>query len=1126
MEELDTKKSHRARHSGPKAEKKKAKNKHGQDLTARQRNPKAFAIQSVNKAAKSFRRTADIKTRKQHIPKVDRAPVEPPPIVVAIVGPPKVGKSTLLRCLVKNFTKQRLTNIQGPVTVVAGKNRRLTFIECNNDINCMIDIGKIADLALLMVDAKQGFEMEIFEFFNICQATGFPRCMGVLNHLDFYKDSKAVRKRKKQLKNRFEVELYKGARLFYLSMLVNGEYLTNEVHNLCRFISVMKMTPLIWRASHPYVFADRMEDITNPENIRQNPKCDRTVSLYGYVRGTHMKSKSMVHIAGGGDYMIKDMTFLPDPCPTPQMEKRRSLNKRERVIYAPMSGVGGIVYDKDAVYIDIGTHNTPEEEKPSELVTALMESLKPVDEKMRESQISIFKGGPAISGTEFDRERYDEKSEDEDDEEDEDKDSGMEAESSEDDSSEDDKAKSPPKKKRKTLVDSANEVDEDSHSEEDENGVLDESIDVDSDEDGPEVDNDSDNESGLLRWKTNMYEKAAMKHSKRINHFKMVYGDSADVNDNTDEDNDDDEELGGLFKVLKKQRREGAQADKHSINKRDCNRVVTDEKKDLDELKEEILDAFVTGKWDADSDAKARLEEDDEVYGDFEDLKTGEKFEADNNNEDVESDNDDDAAEDNNKEQGENEDGMEEVKKKTKADMSAQERRMAKKRKIKEMFDKDYDMKGDSEFYDSWKAETDEQAKLNRAEFEDLPEEQRVQYEGFRPGLYVRIEFEQMPCELVENFNPTYPVIIGSMTDIEEKLGYVNVRIKKHRWYKKILKTRNPLIISLGWRRFQTIPYYCKLEDNMRRRMLKYTPEHIHCQATFWGPITPQGTGFLAVESVAEKTPNFRIAATGVVLELDKSSDIEKKLKLVGAPQKVFKKSAFIQNMFTSSLEVAKFQGAKIQTVSGLRGQIKKALRSPAGTFRATFEDKIRMNDIVFMKAWVKIDIPKFIMPVTSLLLSHESKQAWMGMNTIGKLRYDRGLPVPQKTDSLYKPIVRPEREIKPLVIPRELKKRLPFKDTPKDMSLPDGPKRIAVVLEPAEAKIANFMKRVKAVYADKAISNHRAMRQRAKQHQKKKAAEEVIRQEKLKIAKRRLHKILGEMKIQKEGKEGKKGRR
>ena len=59
--------------------------------------------------------------------------------------------------------------------------------------------------------------------------------------------------------------------------------------------------------------------------------------------------------------------------------------------------------------------------------------------------------------------------------------------------------------------------------------------------------------------------------------------------------------------------------------------------------------------------------------------------------------------------------------------------------------------------------------------------------------------------------------------------------------------------------------------------------------------------------------------------------------------------------------------------------------------------------DIVFLKAWVKLDIPKFIMPVTSLLLPSADKQAWMGMRTIGQLRYERSLPVPQKEDSLYK---------------------------------------------------------------------------------------------------------------------------
>jgi ribosome biogenesis protein BMS1 len=49
----------------------------------------------------------------------------------------------------------------------AGKNQRLTFIECPDDINCMTDLAKVADLALVIIDASIGFEMATFEFLSL-----------------------------------------------------------------------------------------------------------------------------------------------------------------------------------------------------------------------------------------------------------------------------------------------------------------------------------------------------------------------------------------------------------------------------------------------------------------------------------------------------------------------------------------------------------------------------------------------------------------------------------------------------------------------------------------------------------------------------------------------------------------------------------------------------------------------------------------------------------------------------------------------------------------------------------------------------------------------------------------------
>jgi len=742
----------------------------------------------------------------------------------------------------------------------------------------------------------------------------------------------------------------------------------------------------------------------------------RTIIFYGYVRGTHLKPGQKVHMIGVGDFSMTEVSALPDPCPIPDQDKERtSLSKKDALLFAPLSNVGAVSFDRDAVYIDIGRANFTKKENlalddrakeadeenrddepeydsdaPAGLLKSLQDVGAGVDEKMKSSSLRLFKGSKAVQHFELSDDEEEERvvlprirrpaenqtNEVQGDESDDESDDDSSQNDSDDDSDDDDD-------------------DDDSDSGSDDDSQIDAASRMQMDDGSRESDVDEENDGPAGSWRDGIAERAKesflQRQSESVNLQDLIYGvpKKAEQQQVVEDEPSDDEDDDDNFFQLKKSRAStrdptipgGGQGSSQMSLLAEDDASRTFETLDLspwlekgdDCLVESLRDKFVTGNWGKKNGAT----DDDEEYGTFEDLETGETFGEENNS--ISSDGVD--LEDMTDEQRREYYANLKAKQKTGFDQQYDDEKKADKGEIG-------DETTENEYIAALKREKESRLARNKEEFGEDGERSRLRHEGFRQGLYCRIKIEGVPSGFVSNFDPNMPLVLGGLTPQETSLGLMRCRVKKHRWHKRILRCNDPLVFSVGWRRFQSIPVLSTEDANGRQRYLKYTPEHMHCFATFYGPQSPPNTGVLAIQRMTGNMSGFRIAATGVVLELNASFPVVKKLKLVGTPSKIYKNTAFITGMFNSDLEVTRFEGASIKTVSGIRGSIKKALREgQPGTFRATFEDKILLSDIVFCRTWMPVEIKRYYNPVTSHLES-DGTEGWKAMKGKSEVRY------------------------------------------------------------------------------------------------------------------------------------------
>lgn len=255
------------------------------------------------------------------------------------------------------------------------------------------------------------------------------------------------------------------------------------------------------------------------------------------------------------------------------------------------------------------------------------------------------------------------------------------------------------------------------------------------DEGGGESGDDKDT-SGHMKWKRDLLVKAReaydLRNKRSTSLRKLVYSDlpldHGEEKLEAQKSGEEEVNLGGLFQLAKKKE---ALSMNHQDDVSLPSRGPTSLSCDWSDTRiaPTVKSLFITGSWGG-QDARALLDEAEAMYGDFEDLETGEKYGL-------------EAAMRNRKGEGAQEEEEE-------GEEAEEVKRLKKKKKLKAAFDVEYDDKegGEGGFLENLKREVSEQEQRNREEFEGLDEQTRIQYEGFRPGTYVRMELKGIPKKI------------------------------------------------------------------------------------------------------------------------------------------------------------------------------------------------------------------------------------------------------------------------------------------------------------------------------------------------------------------------------------------
>ncbi|RCI05366.1 hypothetical protein CU098_010898 [Rhizopus stolonifer] len=229
-----------------------------------------------------------------------------------------------------------------------------------------------------------------------------------------------------------------------------------------------------------------------------------------------------------------------------------------------------------------------------------------------------------------------------------------------------------------------------------------------------------------------------------------------------------------------------------------------------------------------------------------------------------------------------------------------------------------------------------------------------------KPGKRITLWIRNVPQEAFDAYDKTRPFVVFGLLQYEHKMSLINLQVQRDNAYEEAVKSKDPMILHMGFRRYRTKPIYSQNTNkgtnhvHKFERFMKMGRSYV---ATVYGPVV---FGKMPVMFYKE-TDNVNepiLVSSGTFMNTDVKRIIAKRIILSGHPFKCHKRSAVIRFMFFNVEDIYWFKPVQLTTKYGRVGHIIESLGTH-GYMKCMFDGPLTQQDTVMMCLYKRV-FPKW----------------------------------------------------------------------------------------------------------------------------------------------------------------------